>query len=132
MIIGIGTDLIEICRIEKLLEDKKEQFLKRIFTSLEQERSLKSPYPANSLAKRFAAKEAIVKALGTGFREGISFHDIEISNHPNGQPVTTLKNKALEILTSKLPPSSTFSVHLTLSDSHHYAVAFALIEGIPF
>jgi holo-[acyl-carrier protein] synthase len=132
MIIGIGTDLVEILRIETLLNQKGERFLNRIFTPSEQERALKSAHPASSLAKRFAAKEAVVKALGTGFRDGISLHDIEVANEPHGKPMLILTGKARETLDALTPSHHISSLHLSLSDTASHALAFVLIEGVLF
>lgn len=132
MIIGIGTDLVEIIRIETLLNQKGERFLDRIFTPSEQKRGLKSAHPASSLAKRFAAKEAVVKALGTGFRNGISLQDIEVTNEPQGKPMIVLTGKARETLDSLTPSHYIASLHLSLSDTQTHALAFVLIEGVYF
>ena len=129
MIIGIGTDFVEIPRIQKLLDEKGTRFLDRLFTQIERERGIHSTYPASSLAKRFAAKEALVKAFGLGFSEGISFQDIEIANDPKGKPFMTLKGQAEETLHFLTPSHHVAHIHLSLSDTKTHALAFVLIEG---
>lgn len=129
MIIGIGTDFVEISRIQKLLDEKGVCFMDRLFTQVEQERGIHSAHPASSLAKRFAAKEALVKAFGLGFSEGISFQDIEIANDPKGKPFMTLTGKAEEILYFLTPSHHVAHIHLSLSDTKTHALAFVLIEG---
>ena len=128
MIVGIGTDLVEIPRIEKILQEKGGRFLKRILTSSEQEKALTSSRPGRSLAKRFAAKEALVKALGTGFQGGVSFQDIEVSHDLHGKPSLSLKGRALEVLEALIPTPDVPSLHLSLSDTAHHALAFVVIS----
>ncbi len=129
MILGIGTDLIEIKRIEALLHRHKERFLERVFTPHEITTALALSNSAASLAKRFAAKEAFVKALGTGFSQGIKLTEIEVYNNSSGQPHLRLYGTAQGILDHRLAGSQEKRVHLSLSDTLTEALAFVIIEG---
>jgi holo-[acyl-carrier protein] synthase len=124
-ILGLGTDIAEIERIEKALSRSGEAFAARILAESELAlyRSLKQQ--GRFLAKRFAAKEAASKALGTGIAQGVTFHDFVISNDDHGRPLLTLNGKAAEIAAS-LGASHT---HLSISDERHYAVATVVIES---
>jgi holo-[acyl-carrier protein] synthase len=128
MIIGIGSDLVEIERIAQLLTKHGERFVERILTEAERARFAQKPEQtrAHWLAKRFAAKEAVAKALGTGFSQGISFQSMEISNDPLGKPEVSLLGKAKDLLDKR---TNHWSVHLSLTDERRYAQAFAVIEG---
>ena len=117
MICGVGNDIVEIARIEALYHRYPERFLKRIYTPLEQEYCLRKKSPAIHLAARFAAKEAIVKALGTGFSRGLSWLDFEIINDALGKPFVHLSPFAEEIFGNSI-------LHISLSHSQHYATAF--------
>ncbi|AEI38298.1 MAG: holo-ACP synthase [Zymomonas mobilis subsp. pomaceae] len=131
MIIGIGTDLCNIDRIATIL-DKKEsgRFLKRLFSYEEIEASAAlSATKAGFFAKRFAAKEAFVKALGTGFRQAISFQDITISNNALGAPTLNISGKAALLLEEKKPAQHKTTIHLSLSDDPPWALAFVIIEA---
>ncbi|PNH92373.1 holo-ACP synthase [Vibrio diazotrophicus] len=125
MIVGLGTDIAEIERIEKALNRSGEAFAQRILTESELEVFTNLKQKGRYLAKRFAAKEAASKALGTGIAHGVSFQDFEISNDENGKPVLTLSGKAQQIAQA----SSVRSVHLTISDERHYAVATVILES---
>lgn len=116
---GIGTDIIEVDRIEKAIEKYKQRFLDRIFTQNEQEYCLKHRTSARHFAGRFAAKEAVVKALGTGFHNSISWLDIEIINDPSGKPIAHLSNHLNNML--NFP-----NVLLSISHCHLYATACAI------
>lgn len=129
MIIGIGTDLIEIDRIENLITRHKDRFMRRIFTSLEITTALNLSRPAASFAKRFAAKEAFVKALGTGFSQGILLTEIEVYNEVTGQPRLRLYGRAQQILHQRLQGYQKEILHLSLSDTQTQALAFVVIEG---
>ncbi|AAV90333.1 Holo-[acyl-carrier-protein] synthase [Zymomonas mobilis subsp. mobilis ZM4 = ATCC 31821] len=133
MIIGIGTDLCNIDRITTILGKKESgRFIKRLFSCEEIEASSAfSMTKAAFFAKRFAAKEAFVKALGTGFRHSISFQDISISNDSLGAPKVNISGKAALLLEEKKPPRHTLSIHLSLSDDHPWALAFVVIEACP-
>ena len=127
MILGIGTDIVNIGRIEKLIQRFGERFLTRIFTQNEREAaSLKSIQKTAYLAKRFAAKEAFSKALGTGFRHGLRFQQIEVVNDKNGKPMIQLYDYAKKILDQK---TDHYEIHLSLSDDIPYAQAFVVIES---
>ena len=132
MIIGMGTDLVNADRIEKLVERFGERFLERCFTRREieyaRQRKTKSSY-SMTLAKRYAAKEACAKALGTGFRNGITFQDFEILNNDQGAPALTLTGSAAHILSS-LSAGAQTSIHISLSDDAPYALATVIIECI--
>lgn len=119
MILGVGTDIVEIKRIKNALIKSPHRFLARVFTPYEQEYCLKKREPALYLAGRFAAKEAVVKALGTGFSEGISWLDIEVRNDPSGKPAAFLSSHAA----SKTVHST---IHISISHCDHYATAFAV------
>jgi holo-[acyl-carrier protein] synthase len=119
MILGIGNDIVEVARIKAILARYPQRFLDRIFTSHEQEYCLKRKEPALHLAGRFAAKEAIVKALGTGFSQGLNWLDFEIKNDSKGKPTVFLSLPAKELLGEPV-------LHVSISHCHHYATAFAV------
>lgn len=123
MVIGIGTDLVEINRIQRLINEQGDRFIKRVFTPSEQKRAEASAFPASSYAKRFAAKEAFVKAIQTD-EDGIAWTDIEVVNASSGAPGFILKGKALEALTSL---NSKADVFLSLSDTETLAQAMVVI-----
>ncbi len=133
MIIGIGNDLIDIRRVEKLFSRFGDRFLMRCFTAGEQKRALQYgsvAAQACSLAKRFAAKEAASKALGTAIRGGINMTDFEITNDPqSGRPSLTLHGKAADALAAKCPSGTAPHVHIALTDEPPYAQAFVIIEA---
>ncbi|MDO8411283.1 MAG: holo-ACP synthase [Phenylobacterium sp.] len=131
MIIGLGSDLADIRRIDKTLERFGERFVKRIFTEIEVRRSERKPDRAASYAKRFAAKEACSKALGTGFRRGVFWRDMGVANMPSGAPTMALTNGALKRLQEITPAGHRAVVHVTLTDDHPYAQAFVIIEAVP-
>jgi holo-[acyl-carrier protein] synthase len=116
---GVGTDIIEIGRIEKAIEKYRQRFLDRIFTEAEQRYCLKYKLSARHFAGRFAAKEAIVKALGTGFKDGISWLDIEITNDHTGKPTVKLSEQIQKSLNSP-------HILLSISHCHEYATACAI------
>ena len=131
MIVGVGADLCDIRRIEKSLERFGERFKSRCFTELERERSDRKPDPAWSYAKRFAAKEACAKALGTGMRADVYWRDMGVVNQRSGQPTLRLTGHAAEHLARLTPAGHEARLHLTLSDEHPYALAFVVIEALP-
>ena len=131
MIIGVGADLCDIRRIQRSLERFGDRFKQRCFTELEQARSDRKPDPAWSYAKRFAAKEACAKALGTGMRADVYWRDMGVVNHRSGQPTLALTGHASEHLQRLTPPGHEPRIHLTLSDEHPYALAFVVIEALP-
>jgi len=131
MIIGIGTDLSDIRRIQNSLDRFGDRFKARCFTELERTRSDRKPDPAWSYAKRFAAKEACAKALGTGIRADVYWRDMGVVNLKSGQPTMVLTGNAAEHLKRLTPPGHEMRIHLTLSDEHPYALAFVVIEALP-
>lgn len=131
MIIGIGNDIIDIRRIEKTIERYGDRFLDRIFTDTERQKSERRVNRAASYAKRFAAKEACAKALGTGLSEGVFWRDMGVVNLPSGQPTMKLTGGAAERLASLLPANHVAQIHLTITDDFPLAQAFVLISAIP-
>jgi holo-[acyl-carrier protein] synthase len=129
MILGIGSDLCDIRRIEKTLARHGERFTARVFTGIERKRSDGKITRAASYAKRFAAKEACAKALGTGLRRGVFWRDMGVVNQRSGQPTMQLSGGAAERLAAMLPKGREAVIHLTLSDEHPYAQAFVVIEA---
>jgi holo-[acyl-carrier protein] synthase len=129
MIIGIGSDFVDIRRIEKLIERYGERFIARIYTDAERAKAAKRRNPAPTYAKRFAAKEACSKALGTGIHQGVYFHDMGVVNLPSGQPTLQLTGGALERLKKLVPRGMTSSLHLTITDEVDWAQAFVIIEA---
>jgi len=130
VIIGIGSDLTDIRRIERAIDRFGDRFLDRVFTQAEQQRANARPRRIETYAKRFAAKEACAKAIGGGLWRGVSFTHIEISNLRGGKPVITLYGAAIEQLKARTPPALSARLHLTLSDDHPYAQAFVVIEAV--
>jgi holo-[acyl-carrier protein] synthase len=131
MIIGIGSDLIDIRRIEKSLERHGQRFIQRIYTDLEQARSEGRRARAASYAKRFAAKEACAKALGTGLAQGVFWRDMGVVNLPSGAPTMALTGGALARLDKILPKGHRAAIHLTITDDFPLAQAFVIIEALP-
>ena len=131
MIIGIGSDLSDIRRIQASLDRFGARFTQRCFTELERRRSDRKPDPAASYAKRFAAKEACAKALGTGMRGAVYWRDMGVVNLPSGQPTMALTGGALARLNSLVPEGCEARIHLSLTDEHPYAQAFVVIEALP-
>lgn len=125
MIIGIGVDTVEISRFQRFLDAGNSALIKRIFTPHEQDYCLKKKQAAASLAVRFAAKEAFLKALGTGLRDGISWQEMEIVNQENGRPDLQLSGTALELLRER----GAFKTHLSLSHDGNQAVAMVVLEA---
>lgn len=132
MIIAIGSDLCNIDRIAHSLERYGERFEQRVFTEVEQAKAAKRPFTrAGTLAKRFAAKEAFAKAVGTGFKDGVFMRDIGVVNAPSGAPTLALTGGAAARLAALTPPGHEAIVHLTLTDDHPWAQAFVVIEARP-
>ncbi|RZJ32354.1 MAG: holo-ACP synthase [Brevundimonas sp.] len=131
MIIGVGADLSDIRRIQDTLERFGDRFKERCFTDLERARSDRKPDPSWSYAKRFAAKEACAKALGTGMRADVYWRDMGVVNLRSGQPTLALTGPAADRLARMTPPGHEVRIHLTLSDEHPYALAFVVIEALP-
>jgi len=130
LILGIGSDLSDIRRIAQTLDRFGARFEDRIFTEIERRRSNRKPDRAASYAKRFAAKEACAKALGTGIRRGVFWKDMGVVNAPSGQPTLALTGGAAERLAALTPPGSLAVIHLSLTDDHPYAQAFVVIEAV--
>jgi holo-[acyl-carrier protein] synthase len=130
MIIGLGSDLIDIRRIEKTIEQYGERFLRRIFTSLECERSDRRAARSASYAKRFAAKEACAKALGTGLRRGVFWKDMGVVNLTGGKPTMALTNGALRRLEEITPQGHRAQIDLTISDDFPLAQAIVIISAV--
>lgn len=132
MIIGMGSDLCNIERIQASLDRFGTRFEERVFTALEQAKAARRPYTkAGTLAKRFAAKEAFSKAVGTGFKAGVFMKDIGVVNAPSGAPTLALTGGAAARLAAITPRGHEAVVHLTLTDDHPWAQAFVVIEARP-
>jgi holo-[acyl-carrier protein] synthase len=131
VILGIGNDLCDIRRIEKSLERFGDRFIQRIFTEVEQKRSEGRATRAASYAKRFAAKEACSKALGTGFRRGVFWRDMGVINLRGGKPTLALTGGALARLQEITPAGMTAQIDLTLTDEYPLAQAIVIISGVP-
>ena len=131
MIIGIGSDLTDIRRIQASLDRFGDRFTHRCFTEIERKRSERKPDRAASYAKRFSAKEACAKALGTGMRGAVYWRDMGVVNLRSGQPTMALTGHAADHLARLTPPGHEAKIHLTLSDEHPYALAFVVIEALP-
>ncbi len=132
MILGIGTDLCNIERIERTLDRFGDRFRNRVFTDLEQRRAESRPFAiAATYAKRWAAKEACSKALGTGLRMGIAWKDMAVRNLPTGQPVMEVTGWAADRLAAMTPADHEAIIHVTLTDDHPWASAFVVIEARP-
>ena len=130
MILGIGSDLCDIRRIEKTLARHGDRFIHRIYTSIEQKRSESKKTRASSYAKRFAAKEACAKALGTGIKRGVFWRDMGVVNQRSGQPTMLLTGGAATRLSELLPSGHDAIIHLTITDEYPYAQAFVVIEAV--
>ncbi len=131
MIIGIGSDLCNIERIQASLDRFGARFENRVFTDTERARADKRPFTrAGTLAKRFAAKEAFSKAVGTGFKRGVFMRDIGVVNGPGGAPTLALTGGAKARLDAMVPAGHVAHIHLTLTDDHPWAQAFVIIEAI--
>ncbi len=131
MIIGLGSDLIDIRRVERSIERYGDRFTNRIFTEVERQKSDRRKDRAASYAKRFAAKEACSKALGTGMRQGVFWRDMGVVNLPSGKPTIELTNGASERLAAIMPDGFECAIHLTITDDWPLAQAFVIIEAIP-
>ena len=131
MILGIGSDLANIERIAGVLERHGDRFRNRVFTEIERAKAEGRRDVAGTYAKRWAAKEACSKALGTGLRMGISWRDMAVSNLETGQPVMAVTGWAAERLAAMTPPGYRAIIHVTLTDDHPWAQAFVVIEAHP-
>lgn len=132
MIIGLGSDLCNIERIQASLDRFGVRFEQRVFTETEQAKAARRPFTkAGTLAKRFAAKEAFSKAVGTGFKAGVFMKDIGVVNAPSGAPTLALTGGAKARLDAMTPAGHAMRVHLTLTDDHPWAQAFVILEAVP-
>ncbi len=131
MILGIGSDIIDIRRVERTLARFGKRFTDRIFTETEQRKSDRRANRAASYAKRFAAKEACSKALGTGFRDGVFWRDLGVVNLPSGKPTLVLTGGAAERLAAITPPGMRAQIDLTITDDFPQAQAIVIISAVP-
>jgi len=131
MILGVGTDLANIERISGVLERHGDRFRNRVFTEIEQKKAERRKDTAGTYAKRWAAKEACSKALGTGLRMGIAWKDMAVRNLKTGQPVMEVSGWAAERLRDMTPKGHEAIIHVTLTDDHPWAQAFVVIEARP-
>ncbi|KQS54893.1 MULTISPECIES: holo-ACP synthase [Methylobacterium] len=131
MIVGIGSDLCDIRRIARTLERHGERFTHRVFTDGERARCDRRAARAEGYARRFAAKEACAKALGTGLSAGVFWRDMEVVNLPSGQPTLRLAGGAAERLAELLPAGHAARLHVSLTDDPPMAQAFVIIEALP-
>lgn len=131
MILGLGNDVIDIERIERAIERFGERFLDRVFTSVERRKSDRRLLRAASYAKRFAAKEACAKALGTGIRHGVYWRDIGVVNLPSGRPTIALTGGAAAVLAQLVPQGYHPRIDLTLTDDPPSAQAIVIISAVP-
>ncbi|MEO1426451.1 MAG: holo-ACP synthase [Pseudomonadota bacterium] len=131
MIIGLGSDLIDIRRIEKSLERFGDRFTHRVYTPIERTKSDRRKERAASYAKRFAAKEACSKALGTGISKGVFWRDMGVVNLPGGKPTFALTGGAKIHLDGMMPEGMSAVIHLTITDDYPLAQAFVIIEAVP-
>jgi holo-[acyl-carrier protein] synthase len=132
MIVGLGSDLCNIERIQKSLDRFGDRFTNRVFTDVERAKAARRPFTqAGTYAKRFAAKEAFSKAVGTGFKRGVFMKDIGVVNAPSGAPTLALSGGAKAALDALVPEDYEARIHLTLTDDHPWAQAFVIIEALP-
>ena len=131
MILGLGSDLIDIRRIERTLERFGDRFVERVFTPLERARAERRADRAAAYAKRYAAKEACAKALGTGFRQGVFWRDIGVVSLPSGKPTLALSGGAAARLTALTPPGMEARIEVTLSDEPPLGQAVVIISAVP-
>ena len=131
MILGLGSDITDARRIAQVIERHGERFLARIFTDIERAKAERRKNRAETYAKRFAAKEACSKALGTGLKRGVHLAGMGVVNLPSGKPTMALTGGAAERLAAMVPQGMTPVIHLSLTDDHPYAQAFVVIEALP-
>jgi holo-[acyl-carrier protein] synthase len=131
MILGIGTDLVDIRRIEQTIARHGDRFINRIYTDVERARAERKANRIDTYAKRFAAKEACAKALGTGFRNGVFFRDMGVVNLPSGKPTLRLTGGALKRLQAITPAGHEAQIDLALTDEYPLAQAFVVISAMP-
>jgi holo-[acyl-carrier protein] synthase len=130
MILGVGIDLIDIRRIEQTLARFGDRFVERVFTATEQVKAERRSDRAAAYAKRYAAKEACAKALGTGFRQGVYWRDIGVDNRPSGQPLLRLTGGAAERLAALTPPGMAAQIDLSLTDEPPFGQAIVIISAV--
>lgn len=131
MILGLGSDLVDIRRIEKVLTRHGERFIQRVFTPVEIAKAERRATRIDTYAKRFAAKEACSKALGTGFRKGVFFRDMGVVNLPSGRPTMALTGGALERLKEITPEGHEIRIDVSLTDEYPLAQAIVIISAVP-
>ena len=131
MIVGLGSDLVDIRRIAETLERFSDRFTHRLFTPGERQRCDARAARAEGYARRFAAKEACAKALGTGFRSGVFWRDLEVVNLPSGQPTMRLSGAAAAHLRDLMPPGTVPAIHVSLTDDPPMAQAIVIISAVP-
>jgi holo-[acyl-carrier protein] synthase len=131
MILGLGSDLVDIRRIEKVLTRHGERFIQRVFTPVEIAKAERRATRIDTYAKRFAAKEACSKALGTGFRKGVFFRDMGVVNLPSGRPTMALTGGALERLKEITPEGHETRIDVSLTDEYPLAQAIVIISAVP-
>ena len=131
MILGVGTDLLDIRRLERTLERWGERFSRRVYTELERRRCEGHVNRAARYAQRYAAKEACAKALGTGFREGVAWRDMEVDNFPSGKPFLRLTGGAAQRLALLTPRGLRPAIELSLTDEYPFAHAIVVISALP-
>jgi holo-[acyl-carrier protein] synthase len=131
MIIGLGSDITDARRIAKVIERHGERFIARVFTEIERSRAERRKNRIETYAKRFAAKEACAKALGTGMRDGVWWRDMGVVNLPSGRPTMQLTGGALARLTALVPAGHEARIDLTIADEGPMAVAFVVISAVP-
>lgn len=131
MILGIGSDITDVRRIAKVIERHGERFLARVFTEVERARAERRKNRVETYAKRFAAKEACAKALGTGMRAGVWWRDMGVENLPSGRPTLRLTGGALQRLQDLTPPGCEAHIDLTIADEGPMALAFVVISAVP-
>jgi holo-[acyl-carrier protein] synthase len=130
MIIGLGSDIVDIRRIEKTLDRYGERFIERVFTDVEQAKSDRRANRAASYARRFAAKEACAKALGTGFKNGVFWRDMGVVNLPTGQPTMALTGGAARRFAEIVPPGAIGYINVTITDDYPLAQAIVIITSV--
>ncbi len=131
MIIGIGSDMVSIERIQGTIDRFGVRFVQRVFSDIEKKTAEYRAATTETYAKRWAAKEACSKALGTGLRMGVAWKEMRVKNLPTGQPVMELTGGALERLHKLTPEGYTAKIHVTLTDDHPWAQAFVIIDAVP-
>ncbi len=131
MILGLGSDITDVRRIAKVIERHGDRFLSRVFTETERARAERRKNRVETYAKRFAAKEACAKALGTGMRGGVWWRDMGVVNLPSGRPTIQLTGGALQRLQALTPPGHDAQIDITITDEGPMAVAFVIISAVP-